>query len=74
MLVICLLSSLGEPVRLSRFPFKDFAGSSDSKVSAYNGGDPGLMPGSGRSPGEGNGNPATKPTGGLWESKIIELL
>ena len=25
--------------------------------SAYNAGDPGLIPGSGRSPGEGNGNP-----------------
>ena len=59
---------------LSRFPLKDFPGSSDSKVSAYNAGDPGLTPGLGRSPGEGNGNPATKPTGGLWESKIIELL
>ena len=32
-------------------------GSSDSKVSAYNAGDPGSIPGSGRSPGEGNGNP-----------------
>ena len=27
------------------------------KKSAYNGGDSGLNPGSGRSPGEGNGNP-----------------
>ena len=27
------------------------------KVSASNAGDPGLIPGSGRSPGEGNGNP-----------------
>ena len=27
------------------------------KASAYNAGDPGLIPGSGRSPGEGNGNP-----------------
>ena len=27
------------------------------KVSAYNVGDPGSIPGSGRSPGEGNGNP-----------------
>ena len=27
------------------------------KVSAYNAGDPGSMPGSGRSPGRGNGNP-----------------
>ena len=30
---------------------------SDSKASAYNVGDPGSIPGSGRSPGEGNGNP-----------------
>ena len=34
-----------------------FPGGSDSKVSAYNVGDPGSNPGSGRSPGEGNGNP-----------------
>ena len=34
-----------------------FLGSSDGKVSAYNAGDPGSIPGSGRSPGEGNGNP-----------------
>ena len=32
-------------------------GNSDSKVFAYNAGDPGSIPGSGRSPGEGNGNP-----------------
>ena len=30
---------------------------SDSKESARNAGDPGSIPGSGRSPGEGNGNP-----------------
>ena len=35
----------------------DFPGGSGSKVSVYNAGDPGLIPGSGRSPGEGNGNP-----------------
>ena len=29
---------------------------SDGKESACNAGDPGLIPGSGRSPGEGNGN------------------
>ena len=32
-------------------------GGSDSKASAWNAEDPGLIPGSGRSPGEGNGNP-----------------
>ena len=36
---------------------KDFPGGSDSEVSAYSAGDPGSVPGSGRSPGEGNGNP-----------------
>ena len=35
----------------------DFPGGSDSKASAYNSGDPGSIPGSGRSPREGNGNP-----------------
>ena len=34
-----------------------FLGSSGSKESAYNAGDPGLILGSGRSPGEGNGYP-----------------
>ena len=34
-----------------------FLGGSDGKVSAYNAGDPGSIPGSGRSSGEGNGNP-----------------
>ena len=32
-------------------------GSLDGIASAYNAGDPGWIPGSGRSPGEGNGNP-----------------
>ena len=34
-----------------------FLSSSDSKASACNGGDLGLIPGSGKSPGEGNGTP-----------------
>ena len=33
-----------------------FLGGSDSKESACNAGDLGLIPGSGRAPGEGNGN------------------
>ena len=32
-------------------------GGSDGKTSTYNEGDPGSIRGSGRSPGEGNGNP-----------------
>ena len=35
----------------------DFPGGSDGKASVYNAGDPGLIPGLERSPGEGNGNP-----------------
>ena len=34
-----------------------FPGSLDGKESACNEGDPGSVPGLGRSPGEGNGNP-----------------
>ena len=34
-----------------------FPGSSAGKESAFNAGDPGLIPGLGRSPGGGNGNP-----------------
>ena len=35
----------------------DFPGGSEGKASAHNAGDPGLISGWGRSPGEGNGNP-----------------
>ena len=35
----------------------NFPGNSDGKQSACNAGDEGLIPGSGRSPGEGNGKP-----------------
>ena len=37
-------------------PRRDFPGGSEGKASAYNVGDLGSIPGSGRSPGEGNGN------------------
>ena len=49
-----------------------FPGGSDGKASAYNAGDPGLIPGLGRSPGEGNGNPLqyscleNPVDGGVW--------
>ena len=36
---------------------QDFPGGSDGKASVYNAGDPSSIPGLGRSPGEGNGNP-----------------
>ena len=38
-------------------PHKTFPGGSDGKASAYHVGDPGSIPGLGRSHGEGNGNP-----------------
>ena len=38
-------------------PNLDFPGGSDGKASAYNAGDPGSIPGLGRSTEEGNGNP-----------------
>ena len=41
-----------QPISLQGFP-----GDSDGKASAYNAGDPGSIPGLGRSSGEGNGNP-----------------
>ena len=44
--------------RLGDFHFHfDFPGGSDDKASVYNAGDPGLIPGWGRSPGKENGNP-----------------
>ena len=49
-----------------------FPGGSEVKASACNVGDPGSIPGLGRSPGEGNGNPLQyscleNPTeGGAW--------
>ena len=36
---------------------RGFPGGSDAKASAYNAGDPGSIPGWGKSSGEGNGNP-----------------
>ena len=43
--------------KLQKFQvFSDFPGGSDGKASVYNVGDPGSVPGLGRSPGEGNGN------------------
>ena len=45
--------------RINQYPTnkEGFPGGLDDKASACNVGDPGLIPGSGRSPGEGNGNP-----------------
>ena len=52
-------------------------GGSDSKVSACNAGDLGLIPGSGRSSEEGNGNPLKYPClensmdRGAWQAAVL---
>ena len=53
-----------------------FPGGSDGKESACNAGDLGLIPGSGRSPAEGNGNPFQHSSlenpmdGGAWRAAV----
>ena len=53
-----------------------FPGGSEGKASACNVGDPGSIPGSGRSPGEGNGNPLqyfcleNSMDGGVWWATV----
>ena len=56
-----------------------FPGSSESKASACHAGDLGLIPGSGRSPGEGNGDPSgvlawripwTEEPGRPWSQRV----
>ena len=53
--------------QLSDIHFQDFPGVSDGKAFAYNAGDLGSIPGSGRSPGEGNGNPLQYSCLGNWQ-------
>ena len=53
-----------------------FPGGSDGKESACNAGDLGLIPGLGKSPGEGNGNPRqysgleNSMDGGIWQATV----
>ena len=47
----------GADSQIFTLSMQDFLGGSDGKASAYNAGDLGSIPGSGRSPGEGNGTP-----------------
>ena len=60
----------------SSLSLEDFPGGSDGKASVYNPGDPGSIPGSGRSPGEGNGNPLQSSylenpmDGGAWWATV----
>ena len=51
--ITLLESNLAVPINI----YADFPGGSDGKVSVYNTEDLGSIPGSGRFPGEGNGNP-----------------
>ena len=53
--LICFTGTVWEGIFI--YLFFDFPGGSDGKASVYNAGDLGLIPGIGRSPGEGNGNP-----------------
>ena len=56
-----------------------FPGGSDSTESACNAGDPGLIPGLGRSPGEGNGSPlqysclGNSMDRGAWRATVHEV-
>ena len=50
-----------------------FPGGSDGKESACNVGDPGLTPGSGRSPGEENGNPLQYPCPAEWGHRELNI-
>ena len=58
------------------YMYMDFPGGSDGKASAYNVGDPGSIPGSGRSLGKGNGNPLqysfleNPMDGGIWQATV----
>ena len=58
----------------------DFPGGSYSKAPAYNAGDPGSVPGSGRAPGVGNckplqysclGNPMNR---GVWQATVHTII
>ena len=55
---------------------RDFPGGSDGNTSAYDVGDPGLIPGLGRSSAEGNGNPLqysrleNPADGGAWWATV----
>ena len=59
---VVLINPAGNGVMPEKFDFyckriRDFPGSSDAKASAYNARDLGSIPGSRRSPGEGNSSP-----------------
>ena len=57
-------------VLVFRHRFQGFPGSSVGKESACNAGDPGSIPGSGRSPGEGTGYPLQH----AWALLVVQLV
>ena len=63
----------------SHYGLLGFPGGSDGKESAYNAGDLGLIPGSGRFPGEGNGDPLqysyleNPMDRGAWQTTVPEV-
>ena len=67
-------------IYITPFSIHDFPGGSNDKASAYNMGDQGSIPGSGRSPGEGNGNPLQHSClenpmdGGAWQSTVHRVV
>ena len=67
------LDSISDPMEMNLSKLQqivDFPGSSAGKESACNAGDPGLIPGSGRSPGEGIGCPLQY----SWASLVAQMV
>ena len=56
-IILSRLYGQNGPGSVNRGFSEDFPGGSDGKESTYNAGDLSLIPGLGKSPGEGNGNP-----------------
>ena len=71
-----LNADLQRIARRDKKAFLSDPGGSDGKASACKVGDPGSIPGSGRSPGEGNGNPLQHSClenpmdGGAWQATV----
>ena len=63
----------------NRTPFYSISGGSEVKVSAWNAADLGSIPASGRSPGEGKGNPLQYSClenpmhRGTWRATVLEV-
>ena len=76
-----ILLNLGTSYKLvlHKAPIWGFPGGSDSKESSCNAGDSGFIPGLGKSPGEGNGNPLqyffleNSMERGAWQAIIHEV-